>query len=80
MFIERDGRVDALEVTSSRQHAGRWVIGFEGVETMNDAETLRDTELRIAPEALRALEAGRFYVTTCSAAASRPPRERPWVR
>jgi 16S rRNA processing protein RimM len=62
VFLERDGRVEGLEVISSRAHAGRWVIGVKGVETMNDAETLRDKELRIAPEDVRALEAGRFYV------------------
>lgn len=49
-------------IASSRLHNGRWVLGFEGVATMNDAETLRNVELRVAPEELRPLSEGRYYV------------------
>jgi len=58
----RHGRIDALTVVESREHSGRWVIGFEGITSINDAETLRNLELRIPAEALQTLEAGTFYV------------------
>ena len=50
-----------VEVIASREHQGRWIVGFAGVSTMNDAETLRGRELRIPREALRPLGAGGFY-------------------
>jgi 16S rRNA processing protein RimM len=62
LHMVRDRRVQALTVVESREHQGRWVIGFEGVASINDAETLRGLELRIPPEALQPLEAGTFYV------------------
>jgi 16S rRNA processing protein RimM len=34
----------------------------EGVESMNDAETLRDLELRVAADTLHPLSAGAHYV------------------
>jgi 16S rRNA processing protein RimM len=49
-------------VVSSREHGGRWVVGFDGVTTMNDAEALRNVELRVEPEELRPLAEGRYYV------------------
>jgi 16S rRNA processing protein RimM len=54
--------VRAFVVGSSREHNGRWVVGFEGVTTMNDAETLRNVELRVAPDELQPLADGRYYV------------------
>lgn len=57
-----DGQMRTFVVTSSREHDRRWVVGFEGVTTMNDAETLRNVELRVAPEALQPLSEGRYYV------------------
>ncbi len=61
LFIERDGRIEALTVTSARFHGERPVIGIDGVETMNDAETLAGRELRVPVERLAALPAGTFY-------------------
>ena len=57
-----DGKTRTFVVTSSREHDGRWVVGFEHVETMNDAEALRNVELRVAPGELRPLAQGRYYV------------------
>jgi 16S rRNA processing protein RimM len=51
-----------LTVTASRHHDGRWVVGFEGVSSIDDAETLRGFELRIPEEELRALGPNAFYV------------------
>ena len=51
-----------LTVDASREYDGRWVVGFAGVTTMNEAETLRNAELRVPPEGLHALERDRYYV------------------
>ena len=60
--ILRDGRIETLRVAESREHHGRWVIGFEELASIPDAERLRGCELRIPAEALLPLEAGSFYV------------------
>ena len=63
--VLRPGLSDApgeLVVTASRHHDGRWIVGFEGVSSIDDAETLRGLELRIREEQLRELGAHAFYV------------------
>jgi 16S rRNA processing protein RimM len=60
--VLQDGRERRLVVTASRQHDGRWVVGFEGVASIDDAETLRGLELKIAPGAVKPLEPGRYYL------------------
>jgi 16S rRNA processing protein RimM len=60
--IERAGRVEELRIEASRVHAGRPIVGFHGIETVEDAEALRDAELRVPPEELPALPAGSFWV------------------
>jgi 16S rRNA processing protein RimM len=65
VLMERAGRppeVVELRVTACRMHDGRAIVGFEGIETMNDAEVLRGVELRVPNEALPALPAGSFWV------------------
>jgi 16S rRNA processing protein RimM len=61
VFINRGPSVDALVVSTVRFQNGRPVIGFEGVETMNDAETLAGLEMRVPVEELAKLPAGTFY-------------------
>jgi 16S rRNA processing protein RimM len=62
-FTTRIGdRLQTLQVAGSREHRGRWVIGFAGISTIDDAEAMRGAELRIAPEALAPLPDGAFYV------------------
>jgi 16S rRNA processing protein RimM len=56
------GEVETMTVTSSREHDGRWVVGFAGVTTISEAEMLRDLELRIPADELRPLEADSYYV------------------
>ena len=46
-----DGRVGTLEVATMRMHQGRPVILFKGIASMDDAELLAGTELRIAENA-----------------------------
>jgi 16S rRNA processing protein RimM len=62
LFMERAGAPAETRVATSRPHNGRWVVGFEGVGSIDEAEALRGRELRIPADALRALEPGRFYV------------------
>lgn len=41
--------VGDLHIAASRPHQGRHVVRFEGVDSRDAAETLRDVELRAAP-------------------------------
>ncbi len=58
----RGGEVGPVRVTDGFEHQGRWVVTFEGVDDMNDAETLRGLELRVSESALHALAPGAYYV------------------
>jgi len=60
LFIERAGRVEGLRVTTARFHRERPVIGIDGIETMNDAETLAGYELRVPIDRLATLPPGTF--------------------
>jgi 16S rRNA processing protein RimM len=48
-------------ITSARFHQGRPVIGLEGVETMDDAESLAGAELRVQAARLGPLPDGTYY-------------------
>ena len=61
LFIERNGVVEALRLTSVRFQHERPVIGIDGVETMSDAEAFAGRELRVPLEWLAPLPAGTFY-------------------
>lgn len=52
---------EQLTISSARFHNGRPVIGFDGLSTIEDVERLAGLELRIPEEALKPLEAGRYY-------------------
>jgi 16S rRNA processing protein RimM len=58
----RDESIVGLTVRSSREHDGRWIVGFEGVGSIGEAEALRGLELKIPADALRPLAADRHYV------------------
>jgi 16S rRNA processing protein RimM len=62
LFIERDGTVGPIVVAASRPYDARWVVGFDGVASIDAAEELRGHDLRIAPEDVKALAAGAYYV------------------
>jgi len=53
--------VAALTLTGSQYRAGRWVVGFDGVSTVEEAEGLRGTELRVPAEARMALGPDEYY-------------------
>jgi 16S rRNA processing protein RimM len=59
----KDGVDTTLEVVTMRMHQGRPVILFKGIASMNDAELLAGTELRIAEDDLdeQELEEGEYY-------------------
>ena len=61
VYALRGEVVTALVVDASREHQGRWVVGFEGVTSIDDAETLRDHELRIAAADVKPLQPGVYY-------------------
>lgn len=63
MSRAKDGRAGTLEVASMRMHQGRPVILFKGIASMNDAELLTGTELRIAQrdDDAQLLEAGQYF-------------------
>ena len=61
LFIERNGAIEPLVVTTVRFHRQRPVIGLEGIATMNDAEALAGRELRVPIERLAPLPAQTYY-------------------
>jgi 16S rRNA processing protein RimM len=61
VFVRRNGAITAMRVTTVRFHRERPVIGFAGVETLNDAEAMAGEELRVPLAWLAALPAGAFY-------------------
>lgn len=56
-----DGSPREVRVKSSWPHKGRFVLKIEGVDSIDDAETLRGRELRIGEDELEALPEGSFY-------------------
>jgi 16S rRNA processing protein RimM len=63
MSRAKDGRLGTLDVASMRMHQGRPVIRFKGIGSMDDAELLAGTELRVTPHERDAelLEAGQYF-------------------
>jgi 16S rRNA processing protein RimM len=60
--VKRGDAIETLTVISSREHDGRWVLGFEGIGSIDEAETLRGLELRVPEATLQPLAPGTFYV------------------
>lgn len=58
----RNGAVERVRLAASREFRGRWVVSFDGVTTMTDAESLRGLELRVPADALHELAEGSHYV------------------
>jgi 16S rRNA processing protein RimM len=55
------GGAREVRVLGCRPHKGRFLLAIEGVTSIDEAETLRGAELRIAEEELAALPVGSFY-------------------
>ena len=62
LWTSRGGVVSEVDVVSSWPHQGRWVLGFAGAASIDDAEAWRGAELRVPVEALQPLAPGAFYV------------------
>src|SRR5262245_28691882 len=54
--VVHDGATRTLTVRESREHDGRWIVGFDGIGSIDDAEALRGAELVIDAAALPELE------------------------
>src|SRR3954470_2405234 len=61
LFIERNGCVEALRLTTVRFQHERPVVGIDGVDTMTDAEAFAGQELRVPLDWLAPLPADTFY-------------------
>jgi 16S rRNA processing protein RimM len=63
LFLLRpEGDVEPARVTMSRPYDARWVIGLEGITTIDEAEDVRGLELRLPASELRELGDGAYYV------------------
>ena len=61
LHIRRGETLEPMTVEDVRFHRGRPILGLAGIETMNAAEALAGSELRIGIDALQALPAGAYY-------------------
>jgi len=62
VYVRRGDAVVPLTVGASRSQAGRWIVGFGGVGTIDEAEALRGAELRVDAATLHPLDPGAYYV------------------
>lgn len=60
--VKPNGQRRSLEVEGHRFHQDRVVLKFRGVDSISQAEELRDCELEVRRAELRALAAGSHYV------------------
>jgi 16S rRNA processing protein RimM len=61
LMVRRGAEAETLVVRSVWFMKARPVVGFDGVESLDDAETLAGRELRIPADELAALPPGVFY-------------------
>lgn len=61
VICRRAGRDETLTVVECKFHDGKPIVGFEGFDSINAAETLRGCELRVPATELPTLDAGHFW-------------------
>jgi 16S rRNA processing protein RimM len=61
LFVRRREAPDAVRVENVRFHRGRPIIGLAGIDTIDAAEALAGSELRVSVDALQPLPPGSFY-------------------
>lgn len=61
LHIRKGDATESLTIANVRFHRGRPIIGLSGIDTMDAAEALAGTELRVTTDALQPLPAGSFY-------------------
>ena len=60
-FVRSEDRINRITVTSVRFHQGRPVLGFEGIKTIDSAESYVGAELRVPLSELQPLPTDMFY-------------------
>ncbi len=61
LHIRRGDTTELMTVENVRFHRGRPIVGLAGIDTMNAAEALAGTELRVGVDALQPLPARSYY-------------------
>jgi 16S rRNA processing protein RimM len=61
LVIEQAGRTAERRIASVRFQHGRPIVAFEGVDTMNDAESLAGAELKVATSEIAPLPTDTYY-------------------
>ena len=61
LLVMREEHIAPVIVAASREQDGRWIVGLEGVTSIDAAEALRGLELKIPPEALRPPGPDAYY-------------------
>ncbi len=61
LHIQRGGALESVTVEDVRFHRGRPIVTLAGIETMDEAEGLAGSELRVGADALQPLPPGSFY-------------------
>ena len=61
LIVEHAGQTIERRIATARFQQGRPIIGFEGVETMNDAESLAGAVLKVPVSDLAPLPGGTYY-------------------
>ena len=61
VICRRAGRDETLTVVECKFHDGKPIVGFEGFDSINAAETLRGCELRVPASELPTLDAQQFW-------------------
>jgi 16S rRNA processing protein RimM len=62
VHVQRSGAVEALTIVESREQDNRWIVGFRGIDSIDQAEDLRGLELKVAGEDLHPLGPATYYV------------------
>jgi len=61
LYMKRQDRIEPLTVTALKFHRERPIVGFDGCDSIEDAERLAGVELRVPDEALTKLPPGAYY-------------------
>jgi 16S rRNA processing protein RimM len=61
LWTRSDRGDEQLVIRSARLHGSRPVLGFEGIERIDDAERLAGLELRVPEDSLQPLADGTYY-------------------
>ena len=62
VYTKYGTEITGRRITEMRFQGGRPVVGFENIHSINDAEGLRDCELRVPESALSQLPTGTYYI------------------